>query len=56
MRTILAAQGARLVDDPTAAGAYVLRIDGHRPAEAIESLRQTSQVVLAEPITTDGRP
>lgn len=56
MRAILAAQGARMVDGPTAAGAYVLRIDGRRPADAIDALRQSSEVVLAEPIASDGRP
>jgi anti-sigma factor RsiW len=56
MRAILAAQGARLVDGPTAAGAYVLRIEGRSPADAIAALRQSSEVVLAEPIASDGRP
>lgn len=56
MRALLAAQGARVVDGPTAAGAYVLRIDGRSPAEAIGALRQSSEVVLAEPIASDGRP
>jgi hypothetical protein len=56
MRAILSAQGARIVDGPTAAGAYVLRIDGGSPNNAIGALRQSSQVVLAEPIASDGRP
>lgn len=56
MRALLAAQGARVVDGPTAAGAYVLRVDGRSPAEAIAALRQSSEVVLAEPIASDGRP
>jgi hypothetical protein len=56
MRVILAAQGARLVDGPTAAGAYVLHLDKGNPTGAIEALRQSSQVVLAEPLTSDGRP
>ncbi len=56
MRAILAAQGARVVDGPTAAGAYVLRLDGHDASGAIDGLRQSSQVVLAEPIASDGRP
>jgi hypothetical protein len=45
-----------VVDGPTAAGAYVLRLDGRTPAEAIGALRQSSAVVLAEPIASDGRP
>lgn len=56
MRTILSAQGARVVDGPTAAGAYVLRLEGRNPADAAGSLRRASEVVLAEPIASDGRP
>jgi anti-sigma factor RsiW len=56
MRALLAAQGARVVDGPTAAGAYVLRVDGRSPADAIGALRQSSEVVLAEPIASDPRP
>lgn len=56
MRVILSAQGARLVDGPTAAGAYVLRVDRDSPADAIDALRRSSQIVLAEPIVGDGRP
>jgi hypothetical protein len=55
MRVILSAQDARLVDGPTAAGAYVLRIDGDA-ARAIEALRQSNQIVLAEPLASDVRP
>lgn len=56
MRTILGAQRARVIDGPTAAGAYVLRLDGRDADEAIDALRQSSQVVLAQPIASDGRP
>jgi hypothetical protein len=56
MRVILAAQGARLVDGPTAAGAYVLHLDRGDRADAIKALRLSSQVVLAEPLASDGRP
>lgn len=56
MQAILAAQKARVVDGPTAAGAYVLRLDGGSPAAALSALRQSNQVVLAEPIASDGRP
>ena len=56
MRLILAAQGARVVDGPTAAGGYVLHIDSGEPAQAIEALRQSDQIVLAEPLANDGRP
>jgi anti-sigma factor RsiW len=56
MRTILAAEGARVIDGPTAAGAYVLRLDGGSAADAVSALRQSHEVVLAEPIASDGRP
>ncbi|HSQ96013.1 MAG TPA: zf-HC2 domain-containing protein [Croceibacterium sp.] len=56
MRAILMAQGARVIDGPTAAGAYVVRFDGRSPADAISALRQSGEVVLAEPIASDGRP
>jgi anti-sigma factor RsiW len=56
MRTILDAERARVIDGPTAAGAYVLRLDGRDAGEAIEALRRSSQIILAEPIASDGRP
>ncbi|MGZ3199637.1 MAG: zf-HC2 domain-containing protein [Croceibacterium sp.] len=56
MRAIFTAQGARVIDGPTAAGAYVVRFDGRSPADAISALRQSGEVVLAEPIASDGRP
>lgn len=56
MRVILSSNDARLIDGPTAAGAYVLRIDGGNAQDAIRALRQSSQVVLAEPIVSDSRP
>jgi anti-sigma factor RsiW len=56
MRVVLEAQDARLVDGPTAAGAYVLHFDSGKPEDAIKALRQSSEVVLAEPLTNDGRP
>lgn len=56
MRTVLTAQNARLVDGPTASGAYVLHVDGGNPADAIKALRQSSYVLLAEPLAQDGRP
>jgi hypothetical protein len=34
----------------------VLRIDGRNPAEAIAALRRSNDVVLAEPLASDGRP
>jgi hypothetical protein len=55
LRVILAAQGARLVDGPTTAGAYVLRVDNQQPSQALAALRQSGQVVLAEPIEGSSR-
>jgi len=52
---ILSAQGAKVIDGPTTAGAYVLRFD-RDAAGAIEALRRSNQVVLAEPLAGDGRP
>ena len=49
VRVILSSHNARVVDGPTAAGAYVLHVEG-TPARALDALRQSSQVVLAEPI------
>jgi hypothetical protein len=56
MRIILAAQNARLIDGPTASGAYVLHIDRGDPLAAITRLRQSNQVILAEALASDGRP
>lgn len=55
MQAILSAQGAKVVDGPTGAGAYVLRFD-RDAAGAIGALRRSEQVVLAEPLAGDGRP
>ena len=55
MQAVLSAHGAKVIDGPTAAGAYVLRFD-RDAAGAIDGLRRSSQVVLAEPLAGDGRP
>jgi hypothetical protein len=55
MRTVLSAQRAKVVDGPTAAGAYVLHFEGDA-ATAIAGLLGSDQVVLAEPLSGDGRP
>lgn len=56
MRAILTARGARVVDGPTAAGGYVVRFEDRSAAGAVDAMRQSAQVVLAEPIASDGRP
>ena len=46
--------GARLVDGPTTADAYVLHVEPARRADALSRLRANDDVQLAEPI--DGEP
>jgi anti-sigma factor RsiW len=56
MREILKASDARLVDGPTAAGAYVLQAPGAERPVALARLRARPEVVLAEPIDSRGAP
>ena len=50
MRAALMRAGARVVDGPTASGAYVLKVaDANRPG-ALEQLRAAEAVLLAEPV------
>ena len=56
LRAALEQAGARLVDGPTASGAYIVRLPDNRRAEALEGLRARPQVVLAEPIDAAGGP
>ncbi|MBT2186738.1 anti-sigma factor family protein [Sphingobium nicotianae] len=50
MRAALDAVGARLVDGPTAAGAYVLAVPQARRDAALDLLRKRPDIVLAQPI------
>lgn len=50
LRKAIAASQARLVDGPTAAGAYLLAIDPARRSAAIARLRAAPGVVMVEPI------
>jgi hypothetical protein len=50
LRAALTAAGARVVDGPTATGAYVLHIEPGLRGKALERLRAAPQVTLAEPI------
>jgi hypothetical protein len=50
MRSAIETNHARLVDGPTAAGAYVLAIAEPGREKGLEALRQNSAVILAEPI------
>jgi hypothetical protein len=56
LRAALEAGQARLVDGPTAAGAYVLAVPGARRGAALTALRGRAGVVMAEPIDTAGAP
>ncbi len=49
-RRMLGAGGARLVDGPTPAGAYVIRAPATRRAAIVAQLRREGDVLLAEPI------
>ena len=53
LRFTLDRAGARLVDGPTAAGAYVLRVDPARRDAALADLRTRRGVTLAQPIDSD---
>ena len=50
MRRLLKDSDARLVDGPTAANAYVLRVPEAERTDALARLRGDAAVVLAEPI------
>jgi hypothetical protein len=54
MRHTLVATGARLVDGPTSAAAYVLRVAPSRRAAALVKLRTQSDIVLAQPIDSEA--
>jgi len=54
-RAILTANALRLVDGPTAADAYVLRVDPARRTAVLAKLRARREVVLAEPIDAAER-
>jgi hypothetical protein len=54
MRQSLGAADARVVDGPTAAGAYVLRVPAAERERALSSLRTSGVVRMAEPIDGGG--
>ncbi len=56
LRRTLNASGARLVDGPTAAGAYVLHVPAAARALAMQKLRGQHDVVLAQPIDANPQP
>jgi anti-sigma factor RsiW len=54
IRTALVASGARLVDGPTAADAYVLSVQPSQRGKALAILRASRPVVAAEAVDTVG--
>jgi hypothetical protein len=54
LRRILQASGARIVDGPTAAGAYVLDVAAGDAGPTLSSLRAEPAVTLAEPLVDGG--
>jgi anti-sigma factor RsiW len=56
LRAALTTAGARIVDGPTASGAYVVRIAPDRRVKALEGLRAAPQVLLAEAIDLGSQP
>jgi hypothetical protein len=55
MRQVLRASRVRLVDGPTAAGAYVGRVAPSERAAALAALRGRPELTLAEPVDAAGR-
>jgi hypothetical protein len=56
LRAALDGVDARLVDGPTASGAYVVHLDSDGRADALERLRGLPQVMLAEPLDAADGP
>jgi anti-sigma factor RsiW len=55
LRTMLVRDGARIVDGPTAAGAYVLHVAEDQRAAVLARLKSDRDISLAEPIDGDAR-
>ena len=53
---ILRGAGARVVDGPTEANAYVLDVPGGDRERALRTLRSERSVVLVERLSVDGKP
>ena len=56
IRTTLTTVGARIVDGPTAADAYVLQVPAVQRAQALAQLRSRNTIVLAEPVDPGVAP
>lgn len=56
LRQLLRAGDARIVDGPTAAGAYLLRVPDARVDAARRMLHGSPEVTMVESLETDGQP
>jgi hypothetical protein len=56
LRAALDAAGARIVGGPTPSGAFVVQVDAGTRTAVLGKLRQTRQVLLAEPIDPASGP
>lgn len=56
LREALKASGARLVDGPTPADAYVLHVPATQREAALANLRARPEIVLAQPVDSVGAP
>jgi hypothetical protein len=56
IQAALAAVNGRLVDGPTDAGAYLVRVDQSQRDLALKRLRDNEAIALAEPIDAAVRP
>lgn len=56
LRSALTQTRARLVDGPNASGAYVLHVAPQARDQAVAQLRQSPQVLLAEPVDAGSMP
>lgn len=56
LRAALEQAGARLVDGPTASGAYIVQVPEDDRANALEGLRASPHVILAEPVDAGTGP
>ena len=56
MRSALVRADARVVDGPTASGAYIVRVAAGKRPDALKQLRTTSGIALAEPIDGPSQP
>ncbi|MGH8855393.1 MAG: zf-HC2 domain-containing protein [Telluria sp.] len=56
VRRILQVSGARVIDGPTAAGAWVLAVPGRQAGPALARMRAEPAVTLAQPMAARSRP